>query len=120
MPDRRFDTVFMGFWLSHIPPPLFERFWALLAGMLGPDGRVLFVDTGTGERAHETVHDDPRVPTVTRRLRDGSEHRVVKVFHAPAILAAARAELGWESQVGSVGPILIAGTAQRHAGLPQP
>jgi demethylmenaquinone methyltransferase/2-methoxy-6-polyprenyl-1,4-benzoquinol methylase len=119
-PDQRFDTVFMGFWLSHVPPPLFERFWASLAGMLRPDGRVFFVDTGPGERPNETVHDDPRVPTVSRRLRDGSEHRVVKVFHAPAILAAALAELGWESQVGSVGPILIAGTAQRHARLPQP
>ena len=31
-PKRRFDTIFFGFWLSHVPPEHFERFWNALRG----------------------------------------------------------------------------------------
>lgn len=43
-PDRRYDVVFFGFWLSHVPLERFERFWSLVADCLAPEGRVLFVD----------------------------------------------------------------------------
>ena len=29
-PDRRYDVVFFGFWLSHVPPERFASFWSLL------------------------------------------------------------------------------------------
>jgi SAM-dependent methyltransferase len=28
-PDRRYDVVFFGFWLSHVPPERFASFWSL-------------------------------------------------------------------------------------------
>jgi len=43
-PARRYDVVFFGFWLSHVPLERFERFWSLVADCLGPEGRVLFID----------------------------------------------------------------------------
>jgi SAM-dependent methyltransferase len=43
-PDRRFDVVFFGFWLSHVPPELFDDFWSLVGDCLRPGGRVFFVD----------------------------------------------------------------------------
>ena len=43
-PDRRYDVVFFGFWLSHVPPARFESFWALVADCLKPQGRVFFAD----------------------------------------------------------------------------
>jgi SAM-dependent methyltransferase len=43
-PDRRYDVVFIGFWLSHVPAERFESFWSLVADCLKPDGRVFFAD----------------------------------------------------------------------------
>jgi len=33
-PDRRYDVVFMGFWLSHVPAERFASFWSLVADCL--------------------------------------------------------------------------------------
>lgn len=33
-PDRRYDVVFFGFWLSHVPPERFASFWSLVADCL--------------------------------------------------------------------------------------
>jgi SAM-dependent methyltransferase len=45
-PERRYDVVFFGFWLSHVPTERFASFWSLVADCLRPDGRVFFVDDG--------------------------------------------------------------------------
>ena len=45
-PDRRYDVVFFGFWLSHVPLERFESFWSLVDGALAPTGRVFFADDG--------------------------------------------------------------------------
>src|ERR1700730_17498742 len=44
-PDRRYDVVFMGFWLSHVPAERFGSFWALVAAALAPHGRGFFADS---------------------------------------------------------------------------
>jgi len=33
-PDRRYDVVFFGFWLSHVPLERFDAFWAPVAQCL--------------------------------------------------------------------------------------
>ena len=38
-PTDRFDTVFFGFWLSHVPPERFADFWSLVGSCLSPGGR---------------------------------------------------------------------------------
>ena len=43
-PDREYDAVFFGFWLSHVPPNAFDDFWALVQTCLAPNGLVAFVD----------------------------------------------------------------------------
>ena len=43
-PAERYDLVFFGFWLSHIPAAVLDDFWTLVAGCLNPGGRVFFVD----------------------------------------------------------------------------
>src|SRR5690348_14859593 len=35
-PDRRYDVVFFGFWISHVPRDRFEEFWTLVAECLAP------------------------------------------------------------------------------------
>jgi len=44
VPDRRYDMVFCGFWLSHVPLERFASFWSLVADCLKEDGRVFFAD----------------------------------------------------------------------------
>ncbi|HUE26389.1 MAG TPA: class I SAM-dependent methyltransferase [Solirubrobacteraceae bacterium] len=47
-PDRRYDVVFFGFWLSHVPLERFENFWSLVDRCLRANGRVAFVDDAYG------------------------------------------------------------------------
>jgi SAM-dependent methyltransferase len=93
-PDRRYDCVCFGFWLSHVPLERFESFWATVAAALKPDGRVLFVDDGY--RIQEELIEGPESSTIRRTLGDGSTYRIVKVPHAPAELEAELRRLGWD------------------------
>jgi SAM-dependent methyltransferase len=112
-PPRRYDTVFFAFWLTHVPPARFAAFWSMAGMALVPGGRVCFLDDTSRERASERFVADQATPTVWRRLRDGSEHRVVKVYYSPGELAARLAELGWSAEIGETSIPLLVGTARR-------
>jgi SAM-dependent methyltransferase len=73
-PDRRYDVVFFGFWLSHVPPERFALFWSLVADCLQPDGRVFFVDDGY--RTVEELVEGENSPVVQRGLAVHIRHRV--------------------------------------------
>jgi trans-aconitate methyltransferase len=91
MPPRRYDTVFFAFWLTHVPLARFAAFWSMMGA-------------------------DQATPAVWRRLRDGSEHRVVKVYYSPAELTARLAELGWSAEIRETSTPLLVGTARRISG----
>ena len=96
-PDGRYDVVALAFWLSHVPPERFERFWELLAACLRPGGRVFFIDD-THRTADELLEGESGW-TVRRCLTDGSTHRIVKVAHDAAELERRLAGLGWQVRV---------------------
>lgn len=96
-PDRRYDVVFFGFWLSHVPLERFDSFWTLVAQCLEPGGRVFFVDDAY--RTPDELVEGVASTTIRRRLNDGSGHRVVKVPHQPADLQQRLAALGWAMEV---------------------
>ncbi len=102
-PDRRYDAVFFGFWLSHVPLERFEQFWALVAACLKPGGRVVFIDDGY--RTSEELIEGPESSIIERKLSDGSAFRAVKVPHAPAELERRLTGLGWRITVGGVAPL---------------
>ena len=77
VPDRRYDVVFFGFWLSHVPPGRFESFWSLVADSLKDDGRVFFADDAY--RTTDELIEGPSSSTIRRRLDDGTSYRLVKV-----------------------------------------
>jgi demethylmenaquinone methyltransferase/2-methoxy-6-polyprenyl-1,4-benzoquinol methylase len=110
-PGRRYDSIFFGFWLSHVPPDRFEPFWSLLASWLAPDGRALFVDEG----ANRAPDADAASAYTERRLRDGTSFRIVKVFHDPDRLAADLAAIGWSARVEPLEDGFIAGVARRRS-----
>jgi demethylmenaquinone methyltransferase/2-methoxy-6-polyprenyl-1,4-benzoquinol methylase len=113
-PPRRYDTVFFGFWLTHVPPARFAAFWTALRAALRPGGRVCFVDSSVHEREGERVVPGQTVPSVWRSLADGSDHRVVKVFYTPAELEARLAGLGWTARVRETDAGPMVGTAWSH------
>ncbi len=96
-PQRRYDAVFFGFWISHVPLQRFGDFWSLVAACLKRDGRVLFIDDA--HRAPEELVEGESSSTIRRRLNDGSSFRVVKVPHDPGELQTRLAELGWRIEV---------------------
>ncbi len=102
-PDGRYDVVGFCFWLSHVPPERFERFWSLVELSLGPGGRVFFIDD-----AHRTPAETESAPAPTivrRQLGDGSEHEIFKVAYSPSQLERLLTELGWSIRVrGAEGP----------------
>lgn len=96
-PDRRYDVVFIGFWLSHVPPERFAAFWSLVADCLRPGGRVFFADD-----SHRTSSEPvagPSSATIRRQLGDGTPYRLVKVPYRPADLEKQLARLGWHIKV---------------------
>jgi demethylmenaquinone methyltransferase/2-methoxy-6-polyprenyl-1,4-benzoquinol methylase len=96
-PDRRYDVVFFGFWLSHVPPARFEPFWSLVADCLKPQGRVFFADDAY--RTPDELVEGSSSPVIRRQLDDGTPYRLVKVSHQPARLQDQLRRTGWRITV---------------------
>lgn len=114
-PKRRYDFVFFGFWLSHVPPQRFDAFWQLLDDALEPGGRVFFVDnlrsstSGTRDQAPQA----PDSLRVQRQLNDGRHFDIVKVFYEPRNLEARLASKGWRISVRATPSYFIHGSGGR-------
>lgn len=112
VPDRRYDVVFIGFWLSHVPLECFESFWSLVADCLKKDGRVFFADDAY--RTPDELVEGPSSSTIRRRLDDGRSYRLVKVPHRPPDLEERLTRLGWRIKVASTsGPFYWGAGTQR-------
>jgi 2-polyprenyl-3-methyl-5-hydroxy-6-metoxy-1,4-benzoquinol methylase len=107
----RFDTVFFAFWLSHVPASRFEQFWRQLSGLVAGHGRVLFVDEHPDVRGKEAYAADSD-EIIHRRLADGSEHRLVKVFIQPGQLQTRLRQLGWQAHIDRDGNDWVTGEAR--------
>lgn len=100
-PPKTYDVVFFGFWLSHVPPNRFARFWERVRAALKTDGRVFLVDSlqrSTAVRMSRPAEEDPANVEI-RTLGDGREFRVVKVRYDPTRLQADLAALGWQGRI---------------------
>ncbi|MEZ5278021.1 MAG: class I SAM-dependent methyltransferase [Opitutaceae bacterium] len=114
-PTEQFDTVFFSFWLSHVPPARFEAFWELVQSCLAPGGRVFFLDS-----RHEPTSTalDHRLPgadatVLSRRLNDGREYQIVKVFYDPIRLTDRMVGLGWSFEISQTERYFIVGAGGR-------
>ena len=89
-PERQYDAICFGFWLSHVPLERMDAFWHIVAKALRPGGKVFFIDT---LREATTTSVDQHLPPVdsqimTRKLNDGRTFQIVKNYFDPAALAA--------------------------------
>lgn len=100
-PDALYDVVFFSFWLSHVPPERFSQFWDLVRSCLAPDGRIFFIDSLHSDTSTAIDHrlGGTEAITARRRLNDGREFEIFKVFYRPDELAGRLADLGWAATV---------------------
>ncbi|SDE99972.1 demethylmenaquinone methyltransferase / 2-methoxy-6-polyprenyl-1,4-benzoquinol methylase [Blastococcus aurantiacus] len=110
-PSHVYDTVFFGFWLSHVPPGRFDSFWRLVDASLAPDGRVFFIDDAW--RTSDEVRGGQETTTIVRRTADGDEHRLVKAPYTSEALQKRLASLGWLIEVHDVIDGLFWGSGTR-------
>jgi SAM-dependent methyltransferase len=109
-PERRYDAVFFGFWLSHVPPATFDEFWALVRSSLRPGARVAFVDEDDRGVRNDDIHLVGNVPAAPRTLRDGRTFDVVKVYWEPTELQDRLSSLGWQVTIRRVGATFLYGS----------
>jgi SAM-dependent methyltransferase len=96
IPNQKFDFVFFGFWLSHVPVEQFEPFWQMVKGTLKPNGKVFFVDNlFTQESAARNHAPLNRQGYSERKLNDGRTYRVIKIFYEATELQELLQSLGW-------------------------
>ena len=111
LPLRRYDTVFFGFWLSHVPASAFGRFWLVVRSALASDGRVLFVDDLPPAAGRETYLAGSG-EIVERQLQDGTRHQLVKLVRDQQSLTRQLTELGWHAAITKSGPDWLLGEAR--------
>jgi len=109
-----YDACMFAFWLSHVPAARFPAFWAKVAAALAPGGRALMIDSARTERCTAADHRLPGTgeETMTRRLDDGREFRIVKRFYEPEWLERELARLGWRASAGTTGEFFVWAIAQ--------
>jgi demethylmenaquinone methyltransferase/2-methoxy-6-polyprenyl-1,4-benzoquinol methylase len=117
-PARRYDAIFFSFWLSHVPDQRFAAFWELVASALAPGGAAYLIDSAFDPTSTAKDHVLPgrEAGIVTRKLNDGREFRIVKVFYEPAALAAKLEPLGWRSSLAQTPRYFVYGEVTRSAG----
>jgi demethylmenaquinone methyltransferase/2-methoxy-6-polyprenyl-1,4-benzoquinol methylase len=113
-PAKQYDVVFFSFWLSHVPPERFATFWEGVRQALTPAGRVFFIDSLYSESSTARDHQlhGEAATTLTRRLNDGREFRIVKVFYQPEHLAARLDAAGWRVDVRRTSSSFLYGAGQ--------
>jgi ubiquinone/menaquinone biosynthesis C-methylase UbiE len=97
----KFDAAFAGFWFSHVPKQRQSVFLAGLNALLRPGARVVLLDNRYVEGSSSPIseHDDDGNTYQTRKLADGSTHRVLKNFPAEQELKALVAESGRDARL---------------------
>jgi demethylmenaquinone methyltransferase/2-methoxy-6-polyprenyl-1,4-benzoquinol methylase len=110
-PARAYDAVVFCFWLSHVPSAKFESFWMTVGRALKQGGRVFFLDSPVPrKRRSPAATNDPEIEL--RRLKDGSEHRAVKIYYEPGALREKLGALGWGAEIAA-GDYFLRGCARR-------
>lgn len=113
-PTRRFDLIFMSFWLSHVPDEHFDRFSSNVRAGLTAGGVAYVIDSGwdTTSTAANHVYPDRAQGIATRKLNDGREFRVVKIFHDPRQLEQRLGALGLVATIKPTPHYFIHGTVR--------
>lgn len=101
-PERQYDLLFAGFWVSHVPPAMVDPFLDTVRAAVRPGGTAFIVD-----QCNDISDDAQRIEwegiVQTRRVRDGRTFSIVKVYYHPSLLAARLSRFGFDAHGRRVG-----------------
>jgi SAM-dependent methyltransferase len=100
-PERAWDGLFVGYFLSHVPHALYDGMLAAIAAAIRPGGVFAMLDGRREERSSSPDQPPPGPETevMTRRLNDGREFTIVKRYDEPDDLRTALARHGIQADV---------------------
>ncbi len=117
-PDRLYDMVFFGFWLSHVPVERVRDFFDKVASALRPGGSLFFVD-GRPEptvTAADQQHPENGSQIMTRKLNDGRTFQVVKNFYATDDMERRFSDSGLRVEVRETATFFVYGFGAKVSG----
>jgi len=100
-PDAEYDLVFFAFWLSHVPPELLSSFLMKVWQSVRSGGQVFLIDSRfepTSSAKNHRLSNDTDI-CHTRKLNDGQEFQVVKIFYQPDRLTQQLSKVGFNADV---------------------
>jgi SAM-dependent methyltransferase len=116
-PDRQVDGLFAGFWLSHVERSRLADFLALARRWLKPGGRFAFIDSLPDPASGGVDHPEPHDDRAVRRLADGREFTIIKVFRSPKDYEQALRLAGFaDVEMSTTGRFFVLGQAVWQGG----
>jgi demethylmenaquinone methyltransferase/2-methoxy-6-polyprenyl-1,4-benzoquinol methylase len=99
-PAQQYDLVFFGFWLSHVPPERVAEFMAKVYRAVKAGGHVFLIDSLADTNSTAT---DQSVATTAdakqkRKLNDGREFQIIKVYYRPETLLPLLQSAGFQAE----------------------
>jgi demethylmenaquinone methyltransferase/2-methoxy-6-polyprenyl-1,4-benzoquinol methylase len=112
-PDRQVDALVCNFWLSHVARDRTAAFLELAHRWLKPGGRFAFIDSLPDPQSGAADHPEPAGDRAIRRLADGREFTILKVYRTPGELEDAVRAAGFrDASVTTTGRFFLLGTAR--------
>ena len=99
-PDRQYDMVFFGFWLSHVPGDKLSGFLEAVHSALKPGGRLFIVDSKRVDLANSHAGTEDLGGEIQQReLNDGRRYEIVKIYYEAEQLTALLRAHGFDIEV---------------------
>ena len=113
-PPAPADALFAGFWLSHVERERTRNFLDLASRWLAPGGRLILIDSLPDPQSGAADHPAPAGDRALRRLDDGREFSIVKVYRTSPELEAALRGAGFvDVRVTTTGRFFVLASAAR-------
>jgi demethylmenaquinone methyltransferase/2-methoxy-6-polyprenyl-1,4-benzoquinol methylase len=100
-PDTEYDLVFFAFWLSHVPPNLLDAFLTKVNQSVRAGGQIFMIDSRfepTSTANNHLLENDGNIYK-NRKLNDGQEFRIVKIFYQPDELQEKLKQAGFQAEI---------------------
>lgn len=112
VPDRTYDVVFFGFWLSNVLPSAVHNSWTLVRKCLAPHGCVAFINEDDRAAGHDDVYVISGIPVSLRSLSDGRQFEIVKFFWMLGGVENGLRSTAWDVQVRRVSETFLYGVGR--------
>lgn len=99
--EAEYDLVFFSFWLSHVPPDLLDEFLIKVYKSVRSGGQVFLIDSRfekTSTARNHILCEDGSIYQ-KRKLNNGQEFEIVKIFYQPDFLQEKLTQVGFSIEV---------------------